>query len=286
MTTKIEWTRGADGSPGMTWNPTLGCSKVGDPDEGECSRCYAITVAGREMSESHKGLTVKRPGERLDWSGVVRTLPERLEIPTKRKKPTTWFVDSMSDLFHPDVPTAFISQVFDVMERCPHHTFQILTKRPQRMAKVVHQFRTFGNGQGWFWDQTGDDVGEQMRFPNVWCGASIGEDKFAFRANHVRLTPTVVPWLSIEPLLTPLPSLNLAGISWAVVGGESGPGARRMDLGWVRDIRDRCADAGVALFVKQLGRVWAQENGSLDMKGGYWTDWPEDLRIREMPNRS
>lgn len=234
-TTTIEWTRGADGSPGMTWNPTLGCSKVGDPEEDECSRCYAISVAHRAMQPAHEGLTIKRPGERLDWSGVVRCLPERLDIPLRRKKSTTWFVDSMSDLFHPDVPDEFIGQVFDVATRTPQHTYQILTKRPQRMA------RSLGPRGCGFYAAEGPVPCPQ---PNIWLGTSIGRNKYAFRANHLRATPAAVRFLSLEPLLGPLPSLDLTGMDWVIVGGESGPGARPMHPGWVREIRDKCV-AGV-----------------------------------------
>lgn len=225
MTTTIEWTE-------ETWNPTVGCSRVSPG----CDGCYAIGVAHRAMQPAHEGLTIKRPGERTDWTGEVRCLPDRLETPLRRRKPTTYFVDSMSDLFHPDVPVAFLNQVVTVMAQCTQHQFQVLTKRPQRMAQYMNV--RFGR-----------------LFPprNVWLGTSIESDRYAFRADHLRATPAAVRFLSLEPLLGPLPSFDLTGIDWVIVGGESGPRARPMHPDWVRDVRDRCVAAGVPFFFKQWG---------------------------------
>ncbi len=237
----IEWTD-------ETWNPTVGCSRVSPG----CDGCYAIGVAHRAMQPAHEGLTIKRPGERTDWTGEVRRLPERLDVPLRRRKPTTYFVDSMSDLFHEGVPRTFIGSVFDVMGRAERHTFQVLTKRPQRMAKVLRCWEA----DGWRWRR--DDLlwcgpPRIAPLPNVWLGTSIESDRYAFRADHLRATPAAVRFLSLEPLLGPLPSLDLAGIDWVIVGGESGPGARPMHPDWVRDIRDRCVAAGVPFFFKQWG---------------------------------
>jgi protein gp37 len=222
--TTIEWTQ-------ETWNPTVGCSKVSPG----CDNCYAIGVAHRAMQPAHEGLTIKRAGERPDWNGTVRCLPERLDVPLRRKKPTTYFVDSMSDLFHPDVPSYFINFVWDTMRKCPQHTFQILTKRAQRMRDKLAGT-------------------EYCVAENVWLGTSIESDRYAFRADHLRDTPAAVRFLSLEPLLGPLPSLDLTGIDWVIVGGESGPGARPMHPDWVRDIRDRCVASGIPFFFKQWGK--------------------------------
>lgn len=244
MSSKIEWIKNPDGTQGETWNPTLGCSKVSPG----CDHCYAIGVAHRAMQPAHRGLTV-RTQHGTDWTGEVRCLPDRLDIPLKRRKPTTWFVDSMSDLFHRDVPSDFVCQVWEVMGQTPQHTYQVLTKRPQRMRDLL-------------------SLNVPEPWPNVWCGTSIENDRYAWRADHLRDTPATVHWLSLEPLLGPLPSLDLTGIDWVVVGGESGPGARPMHPDWVRDIRDRCVAAGVPFFFKQWGeyepdpesgRVWADD---------------------------
>jgi protein gp37 len=227
--TKIEWAE-------ETWNPTVGCSKVSPG----CDGCYAIGVAHRAMQPAHEGLTIKRAGERTDWTGEVRCLPERLEVPLRRRRPTTFFVDSMSDLFHPAVPLPFLNQVVVTMANAPQHTFQVLTKRPQRMEKYFRALHVAS--PAWL-----------RAMPNVWLGTSIESDRYAFRADHLRATPAAVRFLSLEPLLGPLPSLDLAGIDWVITGGESGPGARPMHPDWVRDVRDRCAAAGVAFFFKQWG---------------------------------
>lgn len=174
-------------------------------------------------------------------------------LPLRWRKPRRIFVNSMSDLFHPDVPYRFIRDVFDVMRCCdgsvdinghryPSHTFQVLTKRPQRMAEFARDRKL------------GYDPARPPR--NVWLGTSIESDRYTFRADHLRATPAAVRWLSLEPLLGPLPSLDLTGIDWVVVGGESGPGARPMHPDWVRDIRDRCVAAGVPFLFKQWG-AWA-----------------------------
>ena len=198
--------------------------------------------------------------------------PGSLAIPLHRKAPQTWFVNSMSDLFHARVPVPFIAEVWGVMARTPQHTYQILTKRAGRMSSIL----------------LGPHVCADP-LPNVHLGTSIELDKYACRADDIRETPASVRFLSLEPLLGPLPSLDLSGINWAIIGGESGAGARPMDLGWVRDLIDQCREAGTAIFVKQLGSVWAQEHHATfacrrpGSHGGKWDCWPEDLRIRELP---
>lgn len=290
--TSIEWVRGSDGTQGETWNPTVGCSRVSPG----CSGCYAIDVAHRAMQPAHEGLTIKRPGERTDWTGEVRCLPDRLTIPLRRRKPTTWFVDSMSDLFHPDVPYDFIDSVFAIMALTPQHTYQVLTKRPHRMsAWANYDFLDEDRGDrlaamaeyhsrtllkkpvAWDARITRTDglrkpstkvydrrVWPGWPLPNAWLGASIELDKYAFRADHLRAMPAAVRFLSLEPLLGPLPSLDLTAIDWVIVGGESGPGARPMHPRWVRDIRDRCVAANVSFLFKQWGAY-----------GPFPLHWPE-----------
>jgi protein gp37 len=164
--------------------------------------------------------------------------PDKLDDPCHWRAPRRVFVNSMSDLFHPAVPQEFISQVFDVMRRCPQHTFQVLTKRPQRMKEwaIAHSWHGCTEHGG-----------------NVWLGTSIESDRYSFRANHLRATPAAVRFLSLEPLLGPLPSLDLSAMDWVIVGGESGTGARPMHPDWARDLRDRCQEAGVPFFFKQWG---------------------------------
>lgn len=284
MPTKIEWAQGPDGQPGETWNPTLGCSKVSPG----CDHCYAINVAHRAMQPAHVGLTVKS-GDSLDWTGIVRCVPERLEVPLQRLRATTYFVDSMSDLFHPDVPVDYIRQVFDVMVRAPQHTFQVLTKRAQWMRALMNDRPATpeevdaGCELGIvpsLWDQVSSGVPTS----NVWLGTSIESVRYRFRAMHLRQTPAAMRFLSLEPLLTALPELDLTGIGWVIVGGESGPGARPMDLDWARDIVEQCRRARVPVFVKQLGSRWAGRS-ERDLKGGDVDRFPGDLQVRQMPAR-
>lgn len=250
--TKIEWTRGADGSPGATWNPLIGCSRVGGPGDG-CANCYAIGVVHRGMAEQHRGLTVKRPGERTDWTGEVREVPHVLEQPLRWQRPRRVFVNSLSDLFHPEVSELFIARVFAVMSLAPQHTFQILTKRSKAMAAVL-------NSDEWRYKValerrrlTDTVAAVQWPLPNVWLGVSIEHNKYAWRADYLRATPAAVRWVSAEPLLGPLDKLDLTGISWVVVGGESGPGARPMHPDWVEDLLletrcDNCHDGSGFYF--------------------------------------
>jgi protein gp37 len=192
----------------------------------------------------------------------LTTHDDSLEIPLRWRTGRLIFVNSMSDLFHDDVPLEFIERVFDVMARTPHHVYQVLTKRSKRLARVA-----------------GD-----LPWPaNVWIGVSIESDRYAFRARHLADVPAAVRFLSCEPLLGPLPSLVLDGIDWVILGGESGTNARPLELAWVRDLRRRCRGAGVAPFVKQLGTAWSLRQGHGRTHGGDWELWPKDLRIREMP---
>lgn len=237
----IEWTE-------ATWNPVTGCTEVSPG----CDNCYARTFA-----ERFRGV----PGHPYEQGFDLKLWPERLEQPLQWRKPRTIFVNSMSDLFHEDVPNEFVQRVFTSMAEADHHVYQVLTKRPGRMASLLRQI-------------------QPDPLDHVWLGTSIELDKYKWRADKVRETPAAVRFLSLEPLLGPLPSLDLSGIDWVIVGGESGHGARPLEADWVREIRDRCAEAGVAFFFKQTGSIWARELG-LKSKGG--DGFPDEFLVREYP---
>lgn len=235
----IEWTD-------QTWNPIAGCRRVSPG----CDNCYAIKEARRKDGRKGGGFdkyagTTGYLNGRLDWTGVVNFDPKGLDKPRLRKTPTIWFVNSMSDLFDHGVTDDQIRQVFEVMNATPHHTYQILTKRPHRAAKLA---------------------GSLNWTPNIWMGTSIEQDKFVNRARELAKIPAALRFISAEPLLGPLPSLDLTGIGWVIAGGESGREKhriRRMMPDWPRDLRDRCAAANVPFFFKQWGNwdehgVWHQ----------------------------
>jgi protein gp37 len=229
----IEWTE-------STWNPVTGCD---DASPG-CANCYARRMAKR----------LQAMGAFNYRNGFDVTLqPQMLERPLEWKKPQRIFVNSMSDLFHVDVPTDYVGKVFDVMKRAHWHQFQVLTKRSGRLLKLS----------------------SQLPWPdNVWMGVSVESPDFKRRIDHLRATPARVKFLSLEPLIAPLGKLNLAGIDWVIAGGESGPGARPMDAAWVREIRDQCVDAGVAFFFKQWGGVFKKRTGrELDRRT--WDEMPQ-----------
>lgn len=230
--TAIEWTE-------HTWNPVTGCDKVSPG----CDNCYAERMAAR----------LQAMGSARYTNGFQLTLHEdKVSEPLRWSKPRLVFVNSMSDLFHPDVPDSFIEDVFAVMTQASRHTFQVLTKRPQRAAKLL----------------AGRTVAK-----NIWLGTSIENDAYTFRANHLRRVNVPVRFLSCEPLLGPLPSLNLDGISWVIVGGESGPCHRPVDRDWVRHIRDMSVDADIAFFFKQWGG-YTPKAGGRTLDGREWTEWP------------
>ena len=230
----IEWTD-------ATWNPVTGCTKVSPG----CAHCYAETMT----------LRFKRGGPFLPGKTTIRLHPERLDQPAKWRSPRRVFVNSMSDLFHEEVPFGFVEQVFSKMEAYSQHTYQILTKRPERMREYVQ------------W--TGDP-----RWPeNVWAGVSVENQYWADRrVPLLREVPSFVRFLSCEPLLKPL-ELDLRDIDWVIVGGESGPKARKMELAWAIDIRDQCAKAGVAFFFKQWGGRTSKAGGR-DLGGQTWDQMP------------
>ena len=220
--TSIEWTRGDDGTAGYSWNPVTGCTEVSPG----CDHCYAKTFA-----ERWRGV----PGHPYEQGFDLKLWPERLTLPLTWKKPRRIFVNSMSDLFHKDVPDSFIRDVFITMELTPRHTYQVLTKRTKRAARFFASH---------------PDVALP---PHIWLGTSIESDAYTWRADWLRKVPAAVRFISAEPLLSALPSLDLTGISWLIVGGESGHGARPMHPGWARSLRDQAQAAGIAYFFKQHG---------------------------------
>ena len=228
----IEWTE-------STWNPVTGCSKVSPG----CKHCYAERMAMR----------LKAMGQPKYANGFKLALHEdKLEQPLDWRKPGIIFVNSMSDLFHQDVPLSFIHKVFDVMRCASWHTFQVLTKRSRRLL----------------------ELNPEIDWPsNVWMGVSVENQDYAFRIEHLRQTDAQIKFLSLEPLLGPLPGLNLSGIDWVIVGGESGPGARPMAEEWVVDIRDQCRVARVPFFFKQWGGVRRKRAGRV-LRGCTWNQIP------------
>jgi len=233
----------------MTWNPVRGCSRV---SEG-CRHCYAERIASRfnREGQAYEGLAVISPaGPR--WTNRVRLLPELLNQPLRWRQPRVIFVNSMSDLFHPDVPLQFIKQVFDVMVRCPQHTFQVLTKRGERMRELA----------------------PELPWPNnVWMGVSVEDERVIDRVHDLQQVPAAVRFLSVEPLIGPLDALPLEGIHWVIVGGESGPGARLMNEEWVLSIQTQCEQAEAAFFFKQWGGVQKGRTGRL-LNGRTYDDMP------------
>lgn len=364
--TGIEWTD-------ATWNPTSGCTHASPG----CDHCYAKTMTYRLESmgqEKYRGLTVLNPRGDRHFNGVMRTDEDALTIPLKWRKPRRVFVNSMSDLFHKDVPFEFIDKVFAVMALTPHHTYQVLTKRPERMAEyldrgineiitnvlvsekderagtkspmdeirnrvaLLERITTREFTENHF---TNEDMKEPVKLdhwpppwplPNVWLGTSVENQEWSDkRIPHLLRCPAAVRFLSCEPMLGELKTLErwlyplVSGpeggpeiierprIDWVIVGGESGAGARPCNIEWIRSIVKQCKAAGVACFVKQLGKTitirndscseWPRdgdglitdadyepsyqgelmEAGLVHPKGGDQSEWPEDLRVREFP---
>ncbi len=253
--TAIEWTD-------ATWNPTTGCDQISPG----CDNCYALTLAAR-LKRMGQAKYQNDGDPATSGPGFGLTVhPDALDAPLHWRKPRKVFVNSMSDLFHTDVPDGFIAAVFDTMADCDQHTFQVLTKRPQRMAAWTEMYRDnyyLPDGSTTF----------PWPIPNVWLGTSIESDRYTFRANHLRATPAAVRFLSLEPLLDPLPSLDLTGIDWVIVGGESGPNARPMEPDWARSLRDRCTEAGVPFLFKQWGGRTPKANGR-ELDGRAWDEYP------------
>ncbi|MEH2504010.1 protein gp37 [Bradyrhizobium sp. AZCC 1578] len=229
--TSIEWTD-------ATWNPVAGCTVLSPG----CTNCYAMRMAARLDAmgvEKYRGLT-RKSGRRSVWTGRVRLDRASLAVPQRWKKPRRIFVNSMSDLFHDAVPTDFVGAVWSVMSATPWHTYQILTKRPDRMADVTAALPTL---------------------PNVWLGTSVESADYLERIKHLRKVRATVRFISFEPLLGSVAAANLSGIHWAIVGGESGPRARPMLKEWVDEIEVVCRKSKTAFFFKQWGGVRKKEAG-------------------------
>lgn len=234
MTTKthIEWTE-------STWNPVTGCSKISPG----CAHCYAERMAKRLQA---MGQANYRDGF------AVRTHPHMLDVPTRWRQPRRVFVNSMGDLFHEDVPVEFVRQVFEVMAATPRHTYQLLTKRAERLASLA----------------------PALRWPsNVWMGVTVEDNERLTRVDCLRQVPAAVRFLSIEPLLGSLPDLDTAGIDWIIVGGESGPGARPMEAVWAQGVRDTCLASGTPFFFKQWGGPRRTRAGR-ELDGALWDQMP------------
>jgi protein gp37 len=223
-----------------TWNPVTGCTKI----SLGCQNCYAERIA----------LRLKAAGSPNYANGFHVTVhPHALEIPLRWRQPRIIFVNSMSDLFHRAIPFDFILKIFEVMCQASHHRFQALTKRSRRLLQLSSKLP---------WPE------------NVWMGVTVETAKYAYRIDHLKHTPAVIKFVSFEPLLGSIPNLDLTGIDWVIVGGESGPGARPMRREWAIDIRDRCLAAGVPFFFKQWGGVNKKKNGRI-LAGQSWDQMPE-----------
>lgn len=233
----IEWTE-------STWNPITGCTKVSPG----CLHCYAERMARR----------LKAMGQEKYANGFKLTRhADCLDQPLHWRKPRMVFVNSMSDLFHEDVPISFVQKVFDVMRRASRHTFQVLTKRSRRLLELNPEID---------WPE------------NVWMGVSVENQDYTVRIEHLRKTSAEVKFLSLEPLLGPLHHLTLEGVDWVIVGGESGPGARAMDEEWVVEIRDQCLKSDVPFFFKQWGGVRRKEAGR-ELEGRTWSQTPAPAAV-------
>lgn len=266
-TSAIQWTD-------KTWAPLTGCTRL---DLGGCDHCYAFQLHDMRHVAWKRGRWDTAPQQYHEPFSKVQLLPDRLEEPLHWRKPSKVFVTSMGDLFHEDVPNEYLARIWDTMFDAERHTFQVLTKRAERLPEF----------ERWMADT-------QLRaidYTNVWLGTSTENQRAADeRLWHLLRVNAAVRFLSMEPLLGPV-DLGAAadewwmsnGLDWVIVGGESGPRARPMDLQWVRDIIRQCHAVGVSVFVKQLGSAWANAVGAKDRHGGDIDEWPEDLRIREFP---
>jgi protein gp37 len=228
----IEWTE-------ATWNPVTGCTQVSPG----CAHCYAKTLAERFAGVA---------GHPYEQGFELRLWPDRLDIPLRWRRPRMIFVNSMSDLFHEDIPLDFVRRIFGTMQAADHHIFQILTKRHERLAELA----------------------PTLPWPaNAWMGVSIENKRWVQRADYLREVPAAIRFISAEPLLGPLTNLDLSGIDWLIAGGESGPRHRPVNADWVRELRDRCQDAGVSFFFKQWGGRTSKAGGRL-LDDREWSDLP------------
>ncbi len=247
--TGIEWTD-------ATWNPVTGCTRVSTG----CDHCYAATLASRLLRNHYTSRQPVRDSaaNRRD-PFAVRIWPERLADPLLDAKPRMIFVNSMSDLFHADVPEEFLREIFQVMLEADWHIFQVLTKRPSRARR--------------FWDRN-QDLFEGLSLPrHIWIGTSVENQDVTYRLRQLRFVPAAVRFVSCEPLLGPI-DIDLDGIQWVIAGGESGPLHRPLDLDWVRHVRDACLQARVPFFFKQVGGRTPKSGGRL-LDGRVWNEYPQ-----------
>lgn len=255
--TAIEWTD-------STWNPVAGCSIM----SAGCTNCYAMQMARRLEAmggEKYRGLT-RKSGSRTVWKGIVHEDHSSLDIPIKWKKPRKIFVNSMSDLFHPSVSPDFITKVWAVMEQTPQHSYQILTKRPDRLTDLSIS-------------------GRLAKLPNVWLGTSVEDNNAVFRIDELRKVPAAIRFISFEPLIGSVGPVDLSDIDWAIVGGESGPRARPIREIWIDGIHDACRTHGTAFFFKQWG-TWGKDNKRRSKKGNgrtyrgqTWDEMPLEISV-------
>lgn len=234
---KIEWTD-------ATWNPVTGCTKI----TAGCDHCYA-----ERFSERFRGV----PGHPFEHGFDLTLRPGRLEEPRRWREPRMIFVNSMSDLFHKDVPWPYIDKVFDTMEAASWHVFQVLTKRSPIMRDYLRA------------RYAGRSAPE-----HIWCGVSVEDVRAGSRIDHLKAAPATIRFLSVEPLLGPLGPIDLSGIAWVIAGGESGPQARRMDADWVRDLRDACLSQAIPFFFKQWGG-FRPKSGGRELDGRTWDQFPD-----------
>jgi protein gp37 len=236
-TTQIEWTD-------ATWNPVTGCTKI----TRGCDFCYA-----ERFSERFRGV----PGHSFEFGFNLTLRPERIQQPLSWRQPRRVFVNSMSDLFHKEIPTSFIDSVFDTMEEAHWHSFQVLTKRSSLLVRYLRR-----------------RYGTTLAPPHIWLGVSVEDEKNVVRLKHLRTAQASVKFVSFEPLLGPVGEIDLSGIDWAIVGGESGPHARPMLEEWAVEIRDQCRAADVAFFFKQWGGFRPKSGGRL-LRGREWNQYPQ-----------
>ena len=247
MSTKIEWTN-------EVWNPMTGCTKI----SSGCDNCYAHTVAHRRTRDIYlKQLPVRDTVAGREDPFAPRFWEDRLDIPMRWKAARRIFVNSMSDVFHAHFSVEQIRMVFEVMNACPQHQFQLLTKRPERALRLAHEF---------VWTE------------NIWMGTSIENMDVARRADALRQIPAAVRFISAEPLLGSLNTLDLTGIDWVIGGGESGAGYRPVDITWARGLRELCESRSVAFFWKQWGG-YTSKSGGRNLDGRTWSEYPVELAM-------
>jgi len=244
LNSSIEWTD-------ATWNPVTGCSKISPG----CKHCYADRMANRLHA-------MGQPRYRNRFEVTLQ--PDILTRPLSWREPRHIFVNSMSDLFHDNISLDYIKQVFDIMSQAHWHTFQVLTKRSERLSEISHKLK---------WPE------------NVWMGVSVENSDYKFRISNLQKVPAAVRFLSVEPLLGPVPRLSLQGIDWVIVGGESGPKAREMKVEWVKSIRDKCISYDIPFFFKQWGGTRKSKTGR-QLDGRTWQDLPTPRSRRQLVKKA